>query len=394
MKRTLFVLTVAAMLIFAFAGSAFAAGVNHSGQTGSGLHGAPDANPAAVSTAAIYLGWSTTLGSNGVNGNSPHGNYTTTTVKCVVCHAVHYAGAGGATVASGNQNADTLLRMKASEACIMCHATSGMAVNGKPVYNGAGPLALDGPGKTGGAYNTGHIIGTNCTYCHTNVHGADADHSIASFEGYLLKTMPATDVQGTGAATNNVLEAMTAIDHNAVNQGFAPDTALPATLAAYAGTNNTTLREQAVGVFCAECHLGAYATGAAGAATNVYGSGTAAFSGHRIGAMATDTWNADGSISSGLIKGQKVAWAPANICKDCHDAQDNFGNAAFPHAWGSTAQPTKMWLLSGADAGAGKTGLGASASNPFDTSPVQLSDGVCLKCHVASGGTDGVGIKF
>ena len=49
------------------------------------------------------MDWSTGLGTNNSAsaGNSPHGNFTTTTVKCVVCHAVHYAAPGNAPVASG-----------------------------------------------------------------------------------------------------------------------------------------------------------------------------------------------------------------------------------------------------------------------------------------------------
>ena len=67
-------------------------------------------------------------------------------------------------------------------------------------------------------------------------------------------------------------------------------------------------------------------------------------------------------------------------------------NAAFPHAWGGT----KMWLLSAADAGSAKTTLayGTALNSGYDQNRPQLSDGVCLKCHVAAGGTEGVGITF
>lgn len=396
MKKTLPVLMLAAMLVFAFAGGAFAAGINHSGQTEVGAHGTPDVDPEAVSTAAIYEPWNTTLGSNATDGNSPHGNYTTTTVKCVVCHAVHYAAAGGAPVGSA-QTADTLLRMRADEACVMCHATSGMAVNGRPVYNGAGP-SIVGPGNSGGATDVGHVIGTNCSYCHTNVHGSGADDSVAALQGYLLKNMSATDVQGTGAPSNNMLEAITAIDFNAQNQGFADGAALGYTIGEFAATNTPAVREQAVGVFCAECHLGAYATNAAGAATNVYGSGTAAFSGHRVGAnvTASTNWNADGSKSSGLVQNETIAWAPATTCKSCHDADDNFGNDSFPHSWGqSGTASSKMWLSSAADAVATKTSVGQASTHSYNVDKVQLSDGVCLKCHVAdAAGTAGVGINY
>jgi hypothetical protein len=189
-----------------------------------------------------------------------------------------------------------------------------------------------------------------------------------------------------------MIEAITAIDHNAVNQGFAPGAALAGTIGQYAAVSNDTLRQQAVGVFCAECHDGAYATGAAGAATNVQGSGTAQYSGHRIAAAATSNWNADGSKSSGQVQNTTIAWAAANNCLSCHDATDSFGNTAFPHSWGGT----KMWLMSASNAGATKTALpyGTDAGAAYNVNRPQLSDGVCLKCHVSGGNASGVGITY
>jgi hypothetical protein len=391
-KRTLLIAAMVAVLLIAFAGPAFAAGINHSGQTGLGAHGTASVVDTAVSGANVYFGWNASLGGN-LGTNSPHGNYTTTTVKCVVCHAVHYAGPGNATVASNNQDADTLLRMRADQACVYCHATAGMAVNGRPVYDGLGNTIV-GAGNTGGATNNGHITGTNCSYCHTNVHGANGDHSVASLDGYLLKLMPASNVASSGASSANMIQAITAIDHNAQNQGFAAGAALGDTIATFAGTNNSTLRERAVGVFCAECHVGSYAQAAAGAATNVYQAGAGvAYSGHRIMApVSGSAWNATGNISSGAVRSTQVAWAPATNCKSCHDATDDYGNAAFPHSWGGT----KMWLMSAADASAtpGALPYGTASGASYDASSPQLSDGVCLKCHVASGGTAGVGISF
>jgi hypothetical protein len=407
-KKTLLVAALAAMLVFAFSGAAFAAGINHSGQQRLGIAAPANAsgyNQDGSASATIvgggtntYMDWNKNLGSNASNGNSPHGNYTTTTVKCVVCHAVHYAGANGAPVGSNpTGGADTLLRVRADSACVLCHATTGQAVNGRPVYNGQGNN-LVGPGNTGGMTDNGHITGTNCTYCHTNVHGAGADDSVASLQGFLLKNMTATNVQGTGATTNDMIDAITAIDHNAVNQGFAPGAALNGTIGQYASVNNHALYgEQAVGIFCAECHNGAYATAAAGASTNVYGSGSAAYSGHRIAAAATSTWNSDGTKSTGQVQNTTIAWAAADNCKSCHDATDDFNNAAFPHSWGkSGVNSSKMWLLTAADAGSAKTSVGQASATAYNstTNPVQLTDGVCLKCHVASGGAAGVGITF
>ena len=390
MKKTLLASALAAVLVFAFAGSAFAAGINHSGQTSVGATSALDA-------VGIYIPWATAAALPGnVGQNSPHGNYTTTTVKCAVCHSVHYAAPGKAPVGSG-QSADTLLRMRAADACAYCHATAGVAVNGTPVYNGLG-AAIMGAGTTGGNFDTGHFTGPNCSECHTSVHGANADDSVASLQGFLLKKMTATDVQGfAGYTSTNMIEAITAIENKAANEGFV-DPPLGYVSGDFAATNDPAIRQQAVGVFCAECHLGAYATNAAGASTNVYGSGTGSFTGHRVGANVTASanWNADNSKSSGAVSNMPIAWAPATSCTSCHDALDDFNNPAFPHAWGKDTAGTvaKMWLLSAADAGSAKTSVGAPSANTYNGSRVQLSDGVCLKCHVSTGGAEGVGITY
>jgi hypothetical protein len=404
-KKTLFVVALATMLLFAVTGSAFAV-VNKSGQTRFGAAGAPAIFPGNNTGALTYKDWSPALYGNALpsGGTTPHGNYTTTTVKCVVCHAVHYAAPGGAPVGSG-QAADTLLRMKASDSCVYCHATAGVAVNGRPVYNGQSP----GPN----APLVGHVTGTNCSYCHTSVHGVGQDNSVASLAGYLLVKFPqtmnyaqapvaqpanspvGTNVMSPTASTQiaDMLGAIQTIDNGAVNQGFAAGAALGGTVSAYANTNSATLREQAVGVFCAECHDGAYATAAAGAATNVSSTGTSLYSGHRIAAGATSTWNAPANpVSSSALSNVTVAWAAATNCKSCHDMTDDFGNAAFPHAWGQTNNGAKMWLTSAANVGATKLPLQPVAT-PY-TAGLQLQDGVCLKCHVASGGASGVGITF
>ena len=404
MKKTLFVVALATMLLFAVAGSAFAV-VNRSGQQRLGAAGTAAVFPGNNAGALTYQDWNPALYGNALPnaGTSPHGNYTTTTVKCVVCHAVHYAAPGGAPVDSG-QAADTLLRMRASEACVYCHATAGVAVNGRPVYNGVAPGANDPL--------VGHVTGQNCSFCHTTVHGVGQDNSVAALAGYLLISLPNSMKYATAPvaspsnspvgvnvisptaafSSNNMLDAIQAIDNGAVNQGFAPGTALGFSVSSFANTNSAPIREQAVGVFCAECHNGAYATAAAGASTNVSSSSTAPYSGHRTMAAATTDWNGATKVSSSALSGITVAWAAANDCKSCHDMKDNYGNAAFPHAWGTTAVGAKMWLTSAATAGVATTPL-TPVSTSY-TAGLQLQDGVCLKCHVASGGAAGVGITF
>jgi hypothetical protein len=405
-KKTLLVAALAAILLFAVAGSAFA--VNQSDQmrggAAGGVNGYGGANATVPGTTTIpvvgagtntYEDWQPGLLGNAQTnplapdyaGTSPHGNYTTTTVKCVVCHAVHYAAPGVNTVASNTQAADTLLRVRADEACAFCHATAGQAVNGRPVYNGQG--GAPNPGDQ----DLGHYSGSNCSVCHTNVHGAGADTSVASLNGYLLNTFTTVGVNGTPSlTTNNMLEAIDALNSKAQSHGFG--NALPESTGAYAGINTSLQREEAVGVFCAECHNGSYAAGEAGASTSVRsGATTAAFSGHRIAAAATTTWNADGSVSSGDRTIGTVAWAEAANCKSCHDAVDDYNNAGFPHAWGKSGNASsKMWLQQAANAGAAKVSVGAA--HTADNADLQLKDGVCLKCHVSSDGASGVGITF
>jgi len=319
-KKTLLVVALAAILLFAVADSAFA--VNQSNQQRLGARVpvvmTPGTPPTYVSggegtlvngnmTGTLtYEDWQPGLLGNAQTdptlpnyaGNSPHGNYTTTTVKCVVCHAVHYAAPGGTPVAGNAQTADTLLRMRADQACAFCHATAGYAVNGRPVYNGLGPSVVTAAATTGNN-NIGHTTGANCSVCHTSVHGANADTSVASLNGYLLNTLPLTGVNGDPAGTtNNMLDAIAYLNSKAQTAGFG--NALPNSTGYYLNTNNSTAREQAVGVFCAECHNGAYVTGEPGASTNVRsGSTTDQFSGHRIAAAATSNWNSTGAVSSG-----------------------------------------------------------------------------------------------
>ena len=439
MKKTLLVVALATVLVLAVASSAFAQ--NNSGQTRTGKRAVAPAMvtiPAGVTavqngsggTVAVtpgsrvsvagagtstYYDWDPTLYGNAdaANSNSPHGNYTTTTVKCVVCHAVHYAAPGGAPIGSG-QDADTLLRNRADAACIYCHATADQAVNGTPVYDGLGPVL---PGHTGSdGYPTvsyGHQIGIGCHECHSSVHGTGADTTIASLDGFLLNLpnganlnpphaimmkIPTAPHAATTAIlpANNMLEIISNLEAGASLEGFT-DSPLPDWSWNYASTNTSTLREQAVGVFCAECHEGAYVTGAPGASTNVWNTDAfpaeGFYTGHRIGAQVTEStpgrhWNDDASKSSSPYVGQ-VAWKAAADCKSCHDATDSLGNTAFPHAWGGT----KMWLMSAAY---------SNDPNPTKLTPVtalpsaglQLQDGVCLKCHVSPDQQSGIGLTF
>jgi hypothetical protein len=411
-KKIVFIVAVAAILMFAFAGTAMAA-VNRSGQQFLGASPGPSVIPTQGVNTNVYMNWQSistgpgTLGDNGnpANGVTPHGGYTTTTVKCVVCHSIHYAAPGNAPVANGafnngNQTADTLLRMRADQACAFCHATAGMAVNGKPVYDGLSPNPYTAV--------AGHVTGPNCSLCHTSVHGDPQDNSVASLAGFLLRTMPSNDPVGAYGPTVNMITAIDAIDSNAQGQGWFAGQALGDQTATFASVSTPTLREKAVGIFCAECHAGSYSQVAAGASANIQdwsqsstNTALGGYSGHRIGASATSAWNSAGDVSSSSNWSEStqsnigaVAWLPATECQSCHAADDVFNESAFPHSWGGS----KMWLLTGADSSQ------ANKITPFadpasfgaggDPLQLQLQDGVCLRCHVESGSGNGVGITF
>jgi hypothetical protein len=391
---------MAAILIFAFAGTALAA-VNRSGQDYFGAAPAANASATLGQDTNVYMNWTTAklLGSNVADGNnSPHSSYTTTTVKCVVCHSVHYAAPGNAPVSSNAQTADTLLRMRADQACVYCHATAGMSVNGRPVYDGATPNPNNAV--------VGHITGPNCNVCHTSVHGDPADNSVAALSGFLLRTMPGNDNLGAWGAINgptaNMITAIEAIDYNAVGQGWTTGEALGNQPWEFASINTPQLREKAIGIFCAECHAGSYSQVAAGASTNVqdWTLPNSPYSGHRIEASATTAWNSANDVSSSNNWSDStsstigaVAWLPATNCKSCHGADDIYGNTGFPHSWGSS----KMWLLTGADSSqslkifpfADPASFGAGG----DPLQLQLQDGVCLRCHRSSTG-EGVEYTF
>jgi len=131
MKKTAFVLFLAAVLLFAFAASALA-------NTSSGITD-PDA----------YV-WNDDPPNN--NPPTPHKGYAYNTTKCLVCHAVHKA----------NPDGQVLLGATVANACNYCHVSTA-GVSTVHVYNND-PSTF----STDTVFN--HSNG--CTTCHA-VHGAD-----------------------------------------------------------------------------------------------------------------------------------------------------------------------------------------------------------------------------
>jgi hypothetical protein len=396
-RGSLLVTAFATVLMLGFASTALA--VNHAGQLRSGAAvtatAAIGSNPASLTAGAgtyTYLDWSNSLGGNNsgisAGANSPHGAFTTTTVKCAVCHSVHYSAPGNAPIGSG-QAADTLLRMTAGNACAYCHVVAGQTVNGRSVYDG---VFVD-DAHSGGSQNSGHATGTNCTECHTGPHGAGADTSVPSIVGYLLKKSKVA----TTAPYRTVFARIQAVDATAALQGFTSGAvAASQTVTGFdegqwtdPANNGTAYREAAVGMFCVQCHAGSYSQTQSGATTNINGAASPT-SGHRVQASVETTWTGH---SSGAFEGKgQIAWADAANCKSCHDSKDTLGNQAFPHAWGGT----KMWLVAAPSATEATEALpfGTAANSAYNLGRPQLSDGVCLKCHRSDSTTSGVGLSY
>ncbi|MRR36450.1 hypothetical protein EG829_17615, partial [bacterium] len=106
MKRTVLIVALATIMVLAFAGTAFAKGASPANRSSSFL-----------AKGESYVAWDkaktqmTKAGVAAADQASVHGNYTTTTVKCQVCHSAHKASVTG----------DTLLQSTAAQACVPCH---------------------------------------------------------------------------------------------------------------------------------------------------------------------------------------------------------------------------------------------------------------------------------
>jgi len=113
--------------------------------------------------ASGWLDWSvvSTMPAN-TGSTSPHGGYTTSTVKCAVCHAVHNADALGSEI---------LLPSPASEACNYCHV--GGAGGYTQVYRGveANYRGTDYDNAHNSFDISGVEQGVTCSRCH-QVHAA------------------------------------------------------------------------------------------------------------------------------------------------------------------------------------------------------------------------------
>lgn len=229
---------------------------------------------AAHSSPPPYPTWGTISLLPGNSGQpSPHGAYTTTTVKCVVCHAVHNAAVGG----------DILLQTTASDACNYCHVNTLSSYT--QVYN-SNPAYYSTGGDLANAHNSygSPEQGVTCARCH-QVHAATNAMTYSTYLSSKLLKGPKT-----AAGADPVAGPVLASD-----------------------TNTWT----AMTKWCAGCHYGEAGT------YNYYS--TAYNDATHI--MTTATANYANPAAS--ISATRVAFGNSNYCSSCHGG--GFGTSNWPH---------------------------------------------------------------
>ena len=381
MKKSLLVIALAVVLVLAFATSAFAVGP---------FYKITPINGSSNTNYSEYLSWGYAKTSLG-NVGSPHGNYTTTTNKCAVCHAVHRADDNGTVLTAITGASFTPLTY--TKGCAFCHAVGGGGFSVKQVVMG-----------TDGTISP-H---SNCDRCHiASPHGMGAS-IYPVLADKLINTNADDQITADIASGNN--GPLAAAD-------FASGSALGATLGTGYLCDNCHFHTGVDGqelAFPVNTYNGVPAVGTVGTDLN------AEFTGHRVTATVSTDWNrgtgADtGNAINAYFTGggaagatSQIAWAAADSCKACHDAVKADGAPAFPHGYvdasgaystKTTAGASLVWLTTAAKQGDAKTVLGTPAGGTSTANQVAVNgllteDGLCLKCHVANNGTQGVGQTF
>jgi len=229
-----------------------------------------------------YLSWGVvkTQGGNpgSPNPNSPHGGYTTSTIKCGVCHAVHGASSTG----------EALLSTKKADACTYCHISPGVSTS--IVYGG---VATNYKGtdlqNAHNSYSTGEDApGVTCDDCH-QVHGATQSMPVNTFLTQKILRGPQTyDAFDSGS-----------YDYNA---------------GAPSGIDS---QHTALSKWCTRCHKAS--------AESMYGYFNDAYYDYESHIMTVPTTSYN--IASGVTT--QVAWSSSAYCGTCHSS--GYLSGSWPH---------------------------------------------------------------
>lgn len=367
-RKTTIVVAAVAVMVLAFAASAYAIG-------------------------PVYITWN--AGGNNTGTGGPHQNYQLTTEKCAVCHSVHAAAPSNAAAGqfgpdpTGAAETQLLLRSSVADACTYCHITSNVA--GLQIYN-----AVASNYQVDDVYGHNGSTSAECADCHA-VHGAD------TFKGYIAGKI----LKANGNLVSNVsggVQTEAAATLNAI--------VAPATVFTASGAANGDIQ---VTAFCTRCHK----TFSDASETTITASGyfrywngstnfgSVSYKNHPLKA-AEATFVANGANYSG-----RVAWADAQTCRSCHAAGDtrvstSYGGSggvvawSFPHWTNGNA----MFLVSGWGVNDANIGIlddhNSATGKPAGSHSVAdgAEDGVCLRCHTngstgaPNDATAGVNVTF
>lgn len=351
-KSVLFVLVMAAVLVFAFTAVATA---KYAGYTQN----------------EPYLSWGgANYIYNSVNATdtgqlSPHGGYTQTSVKCAVCHSTHRAFTTRTVDMGIGTSSDFKLLNGVGGSCAQCHAVWGASPSAKLV-------------EVGETYSGPHIgaAGSTCNSrgCHGSVHGTGVDTKYAVVSKYNLGQDVTTKMDAAIAAGN-------------VNASIGVD------------KTGDAMKAFATGYVCSPCHgNSSFSIAAKGFANQISLASTAMASGHpSAGEFYGHAPTCEKCHDMVGVATNSTAFPHANRGIDVY--QGRFDIAA---AWtGSLAtQPLvqsgvlsttndnatryTLWMTkSEFDDAAGAMPI-AYGSDPIATGSgggYSLQDGACIKCH-------------
>lgn len=358
MKKSFLLVAIAAMLVLSFATTAMAKNAGTPAIVGD-IAGKVTSS---VNATSGYVFWSaaTRMGSlNAAQATGPHGNYTTTTIKCAVCHSVHGADAAGTLLLNGTS---------VGNSCNYCHYA------GSPVTPVQVSLSAEG------VNNSPHS--TCLGYCHTN-----SPHGVGTSVYPSIKAKLLEDAADTRIADAIVKTAITGVTTPMMNDTVGHDGVAIGT--GYICSRNGCHNNRGSAFSITGSNNDMILQDALSTASN-----PTTMSGHPVIGGLTANW---GATHDGVQNPTAVAFSSvAPGCQSCHDWVDPATTKpAFPH----NRYGTRIWMTAAANAGAAKTPILETATNVIDGVVVNGGgdyyansiDGACLKCHLASGGTDGVG---
>lgn len=355
---------------------------------------------ASYSLVDSYLSWGSAqalysaLDSTTVTQASPHGGYTKSTFKCVVCHSTHRAYSARSDLGAGSDYS----LLEGTSSCANCHAAWGSNITSKLVEIGI---------TTGGPHMGPGGSGCETSACHGSVHGTGTPSKYAIVRRFNLTNAPL----GTYNIDNQLDDAIAAgnyVKQDATQnpvQTSNTSSGIPGNLI---GTESLdqAMKAYATGYVCYPCHGNASrSVASADYATAIGASG-------RTGHLST------GSSSA--------TWIPT--CEGCHDVVGvATKTTAFPHANRGievyvgrfnhiTQLPEVSTSISAGDTDSERYGLwmtagdfgqntlaqplvgpiansnadfvsldGLAPSIASQNTDAMLVDGVCTKCHLSTG---------